>query len=128
MKKDITSERDKDLHEAYKRAVKKLGKVAVMHSRKSLVRLAVNSAAKRFYISEERASRVIKMLESGRMPCADSVKKQMYLDILDAYNKLKIDERYAGVPKITLISIVVNSEAPSFYLDVRSAMSILNQR
>ena len=85
----------------------------------------VNSPARRFYVSEERAAIVISAMYQGRkIPTnMNSNKLEMFIEIFKRVKSLRSDN-----PKLSIfeaVCAVVNSPAPKFYMQPRSAIDII---
>lgn len=88
-------------------------------SRIALLQAVVNSPAKRFYTSEEQASRVIRGMFKGELyPKMKPLTKEMYLEIFaraKQYIRTHPDECIQYV-----VEKIVQQQAPKFYLTPRS--------
>ena len=80
----------------------------------------VNMAAKRFYVSQTRAEKVLRDMMSGAdISGMRPVKREMFMEI-----KRRVEELMARKPKLSLgecCAIVVEQPAPKFYLSPGSA-------
>lgn len=118
---EFTRERNADLMRAYRHQIRKPG-----HIRMSDIGAAiVNMPAARFWVSEERAAIVVSALLAGRdLPHnMRPTKCEMFSEIYRRVIALRRSR-----PKATLfdlVSQVVNSPAPKFYMLPRSAMDII---
>ena len=87
---------------------------------------AVNHPSRRFWVSEERALRVVRAMERGTIPPrCNALKREMYEEIFRRYCEAR--SAHSDWSDLRCVSSVVNQEAPSFYLSVSSAHAILVQ-
>lgn len=85
---------------------------------------AVNHPASRFWVSEERALRVIRaMMRKGLPPKCNQLKRAMYEEIYRRVELLSASHPEWSLQR--LVWEVVHQEAPSFYLSVSSAHAIV---
>lgn len=85
---------------------------------------AVNHPSRRFWVSEERALRVVRAMERGTIPpCFNALKREMYGEIHRRVRRLSAI--HPDWPLKRLVWVVVNQEAPRFYLSVSSAHAIV---
>lgn len=77
------------------------------------------SPAKRFWVSEERASIVISAMLSGRpVPRMRDCKREMFEEI---YRRVLVErKKHPGMTIYELVAKVVNQPAPKFYLTPRT--------
>ncbi len=91
-----------------------------------VLRLAVACPARRFWVSEERALRVVHQMERMPLPPkCNALKREMYEEIFRRYCEAR--SAHPDWSDLRCVSNVVNQEAPSFYLSVSSAHAILAQ-
>lgn len=75
----------------------------------------VNMPARRFWVSDTRATKVIySMLKGDRLRGMRPLKKEMYIDILKRVKKIR--SKHPGMSLKKCCEIVVESPAPKFYL------------
>jgi hypothetical protein len=89
-----------------------------------IVRMAVNSPAKKFYVSEEQATKTVSDMLKGKNLISRPAKKEMYAEIMRRYDKIK-----AGNETLTtfdIVSVIVNQSAPKFYVDDECAYYTIN--
>lgn len=89
-----------------------------------MVKNAVASPSERFWVSEERALRVVSAMERGSYVCKGSyLKREMFAEIHRRCCQLAVTH-----PDWTLsrrVSYVVNHEAPRFYMSESNAHSLI---
>lgn len=113
-------ERDEDLIRAYRQKVIEADTVVV----RDIFDEVVNSPASRFYVSERRAAIVISYMLQGRkvVEYMSDLKREMYNEI---YRRVLTLMKERGKCTLSrLVSEVVNSPAPKFYLTPGSAKVI----
>ncbi len=115
------AERERELLHAF-RVVMATTKHIIMNQVFSEV---VSMPCSRFWVSEERAITVIRTMMAGRYICTTGEKRDMYDEIFARVKELRISHHEA--PLQLLVSIVVNSPAPRFYLSASQAKSIINR-
>lgn len=118
---EFTRERNVDLMRAYRAQIRRHGTIRMSEVRKAVVEMP----AARFWVSEERAAVVISAMMAGRglPPCMRPTKREMFSEIHRRVTKLRHERPAASLSE--LISEVVNSPAPKFYMLPRSAMDII---
>ena len=80
-----------------------------------VLRLAVACPARRFWVSEERALRVVHQMERMPLPPKCNVlKREMYEEIYRRVSRLSAI--HPDWPLRRLVWVVVHQEAPKFYL------------
>lgn len=118
-------ERDRDLLDTYKKNIKEVG---YPFSLMDVVTKTVNSPSKRFWVSPERAFRVILEMEAGEdLSRMIGNKRKMYLEIHKRVRALRRQARYKNESLATLVSIVVEQPAPCFYMTPKSAIVIMHK-
>lgn len=119
MKLDFKEDRDNDFLESYVSVIKRYNGEAPYQKRDTLLSETILSPAKRFYVSEEQALRIVsRMLRGHVVTFKNSLKKLMYEEIL---NRVKKELRNGEKSLTLIISKVINQEAPRFYIDLKSA-------
>lgn len=85
----------------------------------------INHRTKRFWISAERASIVISTMKKGKsISYMKPHKQDMFHEI---HRRLMILEKtHTGTPTLQLLEMVLDQEAPSFYISVGAASVILH--
>ncbi len=84
----------------------------------------VNLPARRFWVSEERALRVVRAARRGALPArCNTLKREMYGEICRRVDALLGE--HPDWPLERCVWVAVNQQAPRFYLSVRSAHDIL---
>lgn len=115
------AERDKEIMKCYARIV---GTTDCKTQFEALTRV-VNSPCKRFWVAPERAAKVIYHLQKGGDISDMAVCKQrMYTELYRRFlEKIKLDE-YKDMGVSRICEILVEEEAPEFYLQTETAMNI----
>lgn len=111
LQSEFSEQKRSDVFNAYNMAIGSLGEAAKYVSKASLVDRAMKYTAPRFYVTYERAARVISSIRKGRIPkMRNRLKFEMYRDI---YHILvtKTDGSMKALRE------VLDGEAPSFYID-----------
>ena len=117
---NLREERDRDLIEAYDRKLKEIGHMAAYMSRKSLIKMTVESKAKRHYVSvDEAVRRIAKIENTGHCGLKSNSAISQYRDIYARYLEKK--KKYPYMQKCALVQMVLDEPAERFYLDVESA-------
>lgn len=90
-----------------------------------VAQIVVNSPCSRFWVSEERATIVISDMLKGRPVLSNMhpLKREMFLEIYHRVLELRKDNRNTRL--YNLVFDVVNSPAPKFYLQPRSAIQYI---
>ena len=115
----LEKERNKDLLSAFNR----LYEISDTVNSEFYIRLS-HSPAKRFWVSEERASIVLARMERGdELDEMIPSKRRMFHDIYEVYTQAK--EANPSGSLFDLACIAVNSPAPSFYLTPKSMKEII---
>jgi len=122
MKLEFMEERDMDLMDAYKRVLRHYGKRAPFIKKSLLMLQTSKSPAKKFYVSEEQALRIVTRLYKGKDTYIKSREKvQMYHDILE-----RVRDTIRPIDTLSLaIRRVIQQEAPRFYVTPETARIIL---
>jgi hypothetical protein len=89
-----------------------------------VIEMVCNSPASRFYMSEGRAARYIKMAESGNLRLTGN-NRRMFDDFYTVYLRQK--ERLRGYYKYHVISFCLHQQAPSFYLSYAQILKIISE-
>lgn len=112
---EFTNRRNSDIL----RAVRHQISLADTISMPDIFRLAAESPAERFWVSEERAAAVISIMERKMpFPKMRYNKREMFLEIYRRY--LAARKIHPGKSPVELISQIVNEPAPKFYLTPRT--------
>lgn len=112
---DFTKERNNDLLHVYRTQLKEAGFIVMP----DIFQLVANSPARRFYVSEERASIVISaMLSGNKLTKMRSNKREMFNEIFRRFLILRKQKPNSSV--YHLVSEIVQQPAPKFYLTART--------
>lgn len=86
----------------------------------------VSQKSKRFWVSEEQASKVVSyMMKGGDISYMSDNKQKMFAEIYHRVSKLQ--DQYPEARLYLLVEEVVSSEAPCFYMTPESAKVIISQ-
>lgn len=115
---EFKDERDADFMTTYNSVISQLGDQARYLKKEDLLYATILHPAKRFYVSEEQAIRVVtKLMRGGSINFRNTLKAEMYANIV-----AKVQESDKGeIPLKELIIKVVYSPAPRFYITLESA-------
>lgn len=117
---DYTEERDADLLRAYKDEIRTLAVIDFSDA----CQAAACRPSRRFWISEERATKVVAAMLRGRRRVSQKPMRQaMYDEICRRVAAMQAAS--PDVPLADLVCRVVHSPAPSFYLTRGSARVII---
>lgn len=87
----------------------------------------VNSPSSRFWVSPERAMRVISSMDHGnRLNGMIRNKRIMFREIYRRVHQLRTRPHYRQLPLSEVVQIVVEQPAPSFYKTPQSAIVIMH--
>ena len=116
----LTPQRNKDLHGCFCRVLSEMNPIVLDEA---LTR-TVNSPAKRFYISSDRAYGVLIRWEKyGITKLITAERQEMYEEI---YRRiLELRKSMPDTPFMHLAEMVLDQPAPKFYLETSSAKIIL---
>ena len=116
----LTPQRNKDLHACFYRVLSEMNPIVLDEA---LAR-TVNSPAKRFYISSDRAYGVLIRWEKyGITKLITPERQEMYEEI---YRRiLELRKSMPDTPFMHLAEMVLDQPAPKFYLETSSAKTIL---
>lgn len=91
-----------------------------------IYRKMVSQKSKRFWVSEEQASKVVSyMMKGGDISYMSDNKQKMFAEIYHRVSKLQ--DQYPEARLYLLVEEVVSSEAPCFYMTPESAKVIISQ-
>lgn len=118
---EFTRQRNDELMRAYRTQLRLSPHISMARVSAAIVRMP----APRFWVSEERAASVVTLLLAGRdlPPNMRPTKVRMFSEIFRRY--LALRDRHPDASLQDLVSQVVNSSAPEFYMLPRSAMDII---
>lgn len=118
---EFTDKRNRELMKTFREVVSKHEFIDITQISEEIV----NTACSRFWVSEERATAVIRELIKGKdiLKAMRPTKQEMFLEIYTRIKKLMHEK--PGTPLNILITKVVNSPAPKFYMKPRCAMEII---
>ena len=115
------AERDKEIMKRYAQIVGS----TECKTRTEALSLVVHSPSTRFWVSPEQAAKVIeKLINGGDTQKMTACKQRMYAELYRRFlEKIKLDE-YKDMSISRLCEILVEEEAPEFYLLPETAMDI----
>lgn len=117
---DFTRQRNADLLQAYRRHLHDAHYILMPDI---FARVAA-SPARRFWVSEERATVIVNTIIAGRpLPAMRDNKLEMFREIYRRF--LALRDLYPQKSVYSLVSEVVNQPAPRFYLTPRSVGEII---
>lgn len=127
--KELYHERDVALYNAYKDARKKLFEDA---SKKGLpltdihtraIRMAINTPQPRFWITQDRAYRIVRVLLKGKtLNKTWPTKRKMYEELLSAYRRMEQCRMFKGMPVIFITSFLTFEPASGFFMSFSRAL------
>ncbi|MBQ8051634.1 MAG: hypothetical protein IJ197_08710 [Bacteroidaceae bacterium] len=111
---EFEQERNLDLLRAYREQISlqlsQTGRISIS----KVYREVVKMPAKRFWVSPERALNVVSLIIKGKTPPMRPTKLAMYNEI---YRRVEQERKLHGkIPLTHLVEIVVEQEAPAFYM------------
>lgn len=122
----IKEERNSSLYKGYENKIKELGGTARLMSMRSVVNMVINSRAEKYYISLERAVEAVTLCEKGKIQnVANKNTQKMYLSIYEKYMEKRKDVDLKWCYKYQVVDIVINSPAPSYFMDIDNAMIVI---
>lgn len=118
---EFTKERNDELMKAFRSAIAKSKFIDITE----ISEIVVNTPCSRFWVSEERAKVVIAAMLKGKpiLNIMRHTKREMFIEIHKRVLELKILKPSASL--LELVTEVVNSTAPKFYMRPRCAMEII---
>ena len=128
----VRIERDSqiDLHEdfinAYNKVLKSLGKMACLVEKSELIFMAINSKAPRYYISYDRARKIIsEYYKNGSFPSCHNNNKRMVNELIEKYKEER--KKFPDKRNSLIIEDIIYSEASSFFIARTKAYEILHK-
>lgn len=118
---EFTDERNVELMRAFKDTITKSEHIDITE----ISEIIVNTPCSRFWVSEERAMVVVSALMRGKdiLRNMRSTKREMYTEIYARV--IDLQKQRPHTPLLELVTKVVNSPAPKFYMKPRCAMEII---
>lgn len=124
---ELSEERDADLLSVYSNMIEKHLRLYGRVNKAFLMKKVVNSTAKRYWVSAERASFVMLKMEKGeRVMFLKENKAKMFDALFKEYMKYRKEHPDMSARAIT--EIVILLPAPCFGLEPRVAEAIINKR
>ena len=122
----IKEERNLSLYRGYENKIKELGSTARLMSMRSVINMVINSSAEKYYISLERAVEAVTLCEKGKIQnVAKKNTRKMYQSIYEKKKKKRKDVYFKWCYKYQVVDIVINSTAPSYFMDIENAMIVI---
>lgn len=122
----IAKDRNKDLYENYCRLTKRHLSLYGRISKTLILRQLVNSQAKRYWLSSERAYSVISQIRRGTLDVKpDRTICRLYYALYDEFVKYK--EENPTMPDTRIMEEVIQMPAPCFGLEPRVADIIIKR-
>ena len=118
---EFTHDRNRELMSAFRKAIADRPFIDITEVSEAIV----NMPCSRFWVSEERAMVVVTAMLKGKpiLAAMRPTKREMFQEI---YNRvLRLRASRPDAPISILVSQVVNSPAPKFYMRPRCAMEII---
>lgn len=107
--------RNAEIMRAYRAACRRARHIYL----EDLMEEVASTPTSRFWVSEERAAYVVRLMEEGRsLPQMRETKREMYEEIYRRYMAER--EREPGLSRQELIARVIYQPAPKFYLTART--------
>ncbi len=118
---EFTHERNKELMRAFRQTISKSKHIDITEISETIV----NMPCSRFWVSEERATVVVAALLKGKsiLNGMRTTKREMFTEIFN--RAIALQQQYPNETLTTLVTRVVNSPAPKFYMKPRCAMEII---
>ena len=113
-----------DVFKAYERAIKELGDVARRVPKNTIIEKAMSYPAPRYYITLEVAIRNISLMYRGIQP---DMYNPMKIDMYDSIFR-KFVAKGLKYPGYSYLETIINNEAPSFYIEKRQFVRIINDK
>ena len=121
---DFIPERDMELYEAYRRALK----MREVKSHREAVMRAISSPASRFWISTLPAYRGLLLIRKGKTKeKGRSIRNKMIDDIYEIYKELEKKREFKGSSVYFITSFAVYQTAPCFYISYSRALAIIQR-
>lgn len=112
---NFTKQRNEDLERVFRKCILEAKKIVLSE----IFAKVAESPSVRFWVSEERAVIVIKlMLANKPLPPMRDNKKEMFLEIYGRFCNMR--PKYPHLSIRELVSIIINQPAPKFYLTPRT--------
>lgn len=116
----LTPQRNMDLFSTFKRVIFEMDYIMLNEA----VKITVNSPAKRFYISADRAYGVIVRWDKyGKCKLISPERQEMYDELYEII--LRLRAKNPDLPLQHLIELAIEQPASKFFLKISSAKTIL---
>lgn len=114
-------QRERELMQAYRKELAECKYIKM----DEIYRKVAKCSCSRYWVTEERATIAVSNMLNGRGVCSSDAKGAMYKDIFNRYLLLK--KIHPNRPISWIVRLIVNSEAPEFYISPSRVKSILNR-
>lgn len=121
MRKENTSDRDKDLFDVF---IKKMSESKYPICLTDVLKEVVKHPAKRFYVSSRRAHEIIVRIRNGEDVKLSPERERMFHCIMELVEEQ--EAKYNDKPLKHIIEDIIDQPAPEFYLKPSSAKIILH--
>lgn len=120
-KSEYTEQRDNDLFRAYKEVMKS----SEVKSIREAVILAMNSPSVKFWVTAEQATRILSRIRKGdKLETMPKIRRSMFFEL---YNRYLLFENKL-VPMSHICEIIIDEEAPMFYLKLDTAIKLIKKK
>lgn len=132
--KEVYEERDNALYLAYKEAKKKLYESFDGDSEEArnihnlALEMAIETRQDRFWITQDRTYRILRLLKSNKMPKTWRTRRKMNEELLAAYERLKKKRMFMGMPLRFIASFVTFEPASGFFMSKSRAGRAIYQQ
>lgn len=118
----ITERRNRDLMSVFRCQLGKCDQIKL----REVIREVINSPSKRFWVSEERAAIVVsRMMKGDNLAYMTPTKREMFREIYT--RSMLVREENPDMSLFDIMCIVVQQQAPKFYLTEKSAVVIIHK-
>lgn len=126
MQLNITKTRNLDIRALYLETLSRMKSAHPCTTTEQVIRSLMKASAPRFYLTTEYAMRIVSLLNRGEpIPVTNHNKIKMYREIHRRYLIARKARPKDGTYQI--IDDIINSPAPSFYVDYPTIRSIVYQ-
>ena len=117
----IAEQRNNDVVKAFFDGIKGLGQHSVTEN--DIIRSIMRNGAPRFYVTYEKASRFVSMIERGKeLPLTNPNKVAMYRELHRRYRTFAAEHGCTGYK---ILEDIILEPAPSFYMELKTFLDIV---
>lgn len=117
----IAEQRNADVVSAFFDGIKRLGQHSVTEN--EIIRNIMKNGAPRFYVTYEKASRFVSMIERGKeLPLSNPNKIAMYMELHRRYRAYADTHECYGYK---VLEDIIKEPAPSFYMELKTFLDIV---